>query len=177
MPSGEIGIYRTYRNANTLISGDSSRSACTSFNATKYNDNNIVFSIGSRLTTWSGGENMNFALAIRNGTHVDVFGMQGKYDNRFINVGPATLYDGAFHQICVTYNSLNSKLCVYRDSQAPTCLIRSNGPYNTAISDVRIGWWPDLTWQFVGTGGGQIKSLALFNMEISQDCVIQTNTN
>ncbi|CAF1110081.1 unnamed protein product, partial [Didymodactylos carnosus] len=77
MPSGEIGIYRTYRNANTLISGDSSRSACTSFNATKYNDNNIVFSIGSRLTTWSGGENMNFALAIRNGTHVDVFGMQG----------------------------------------------------------------------------------------------------
>jgi hypothetical protein len=178
MPTSDSGAHITYSNANTRIEGDNSRSVCVLFRANGSNNENILVSIGSSDTTWTMGCNRNFALVISTSIYVHVFGMCEAFDNYNISVGPQTLYDGAFHQLCVTYNKTNSELCVYRDSQMPTCIRRNNGPYNTAISDVRIGWWSDLNRQFTTQGGGIIKSVSLFNSTISQQCVLQQiNTN
>ncbi|CAF4155946.1 unnamed protein product [Rotaria sp. Silwood2] len=162
-----------YRNANTRISGDSSRSVCAFFRVSSSNVDNIIVDIGSAKTTSVGGCNRHFALGVADATHINVFGLCGMFDNNYIFVGPDTLYDGNFHQICITYNSTNAKLCVYRDAQEPICITRNNGPYNTSLGNVRIGWWPDDNRQFVALGGGLIRSVSLFDSEISQDCVIQ----
>jgi hypothetical protein len=180
MPASDSGTYITYPNANTRISGDSSRSVCASFRVSTENIDNILVSIGSSDTTWDNrkGCNRNFALAIADSTSVTIYGMCTEFDNFNIYVGPGTLYDGMFHQICVTYNNINSKLCVYRDLQGPTCVTRTNAPYNTGFGDVRIGWWPDNNRQFTATNGGLIKSVSLYDSMISQDCVAhQINTN
>ena len=172
MPSSDQGTYLTYPNGNTHIIGDISRSVCASFRADKSNDNNIIFSIGSFDTTWNGkGCNTHFALAIQNATHVNVFGMCHIYDNQDIPIGQGTLYDGKFHQICLTYNNIDSKLCIYHNLQSPECLIRKNHPYNTTMGDVRIGWWTDNNRQYVAAGGRTIRSVSLFDKVITQNCV------
>ncbi|CAF3820775.1 unnamed protein product [Rotaria sp. Silwood1] len=172
MPSLGEGTYFTYTKANTRISGDSSRSLCASFRASSLNYDNIVVEIGSSDTTWNSGKgcNTHFALAVGDGINIIVFGMCFSFDNS-INIGPSTLFDGNFHHICITYNSINSILCAYRDFQTPVCIVRDNSPYNTGLGDVRIGWWPDENRQFVASGGGWIKYAALFDMEISSECV------
>lgn len=53
MPSSDQGTNLTYKGANTQISGDDSRSACVVFRASSVNQDNIIFSIGSTLTTWN----------------------------------------------------------------------------------------------------------------------------
>ncbi|CAF2896664.1 unnamed protein product, partial [Rotaria sp. Silwood2] len=162
-----------YLNANTRISGDISRSVCAFFRVSNLNVDNIIVDIGSAKSSGVGGCNRHFALGIANATHINLFGMCSMFDNVLIFVGPDTLYDGAFHQICITYNSTNRKLCAYRDYQQPTCITRNNMSYNTALGNVRIGWWPDGNHQFVASGDGLIRSVSLFDSEISQDCVIQ----
>jgi hypothetical protein len=171
MPSSDQGTNLTYTNANTLISGDLSRSGCVSFRASASNADNIIFSIGSSLTTASGGCDTNFALSVINASHVTIYGMCPLFDNPNIPVGQSILYDGAFHQVCVTYDNTISTLCVYLDLLSPQCLIRSNAPYNTSLGDVRIGWWPDNNRQFVASGGGLIELVSLFNVAINQSCV------
>lgn len=173
MPSSDQGTYFTYTNANTHISGDLSRSGCASFRANTSNADNIIFSIGSNLTTWHNntGCNMNFALSVIDASHVSVYGMCPSYDNVNILVGQSTLYDGTFHQICVTYDNTVPKLCIYLDLQSPQCLNRSNPSYNTGLGDVRIGWWPDGNRQFTASGGGLIRFVSLFDTAINQNCV------
>ncbi|CAM4838034.1 unnamed protein product [Rotaria magnacalcarata] len=171
MPSFIQGTYLTYSGANTIISGDLSRSGCVWFRASPSNADNIIFSIDSALSTTTGGCNQQFALSVIDASHVPLYGMCGAYDNNDIYVGQSTLYDGAFHQMCVTYNNINVQLCVYLDLLSPQCLTRTNAAYNTGLDDVRIGWWPDLNRQFVSTGGGLIQLLSLFDTAINQTCV------
>jgi len=136
------------------------------------NNNNILVSIGALDTAWpSKGCNRNFAIVISDSTLASVFRMCNQFDNLNIHVGPYNLYDGAFHQICVTYNNTESKLCVYLDSQTPNCLVRQNPPYNTTLGDVRIGWWPDNNRQFVASGGGSIHSVSLFDSVLPETCI------
>ncbi|CAF1201748.1 unnamed protein product [Adineta steineri] len=170
MPTSDSGSYFTYFQANTRISGDSSRSICVRFRVSSSNVDHILASFGSSGTTWNNGIgcNKHFALAVANATCVNVYGMC--VDNYHIHVGPNTLYDGNFHQLCATYNNISSKLCVYRDLQDPTCIIRTT-PYNTGLGDVRIGWWPDHNRRFISTGSETIKAVSLFDKAISQDCV------
>lgn len=170
MPSNDSGTNLTYANANTFISGNSDRSVCVYFKASSSNIDHILLSIGP-LLTGSISCNKHFAIAIANATHITIYGMCGLYDNLNINVAPSSLHDGLFHQICVSYNSTNSRLCVYRDSQTSTCFTRTNPPYSTQTGDVRIGWWPDNNRPFLGTQGGLIKSASLFNSVISTNCV------
>jgi hypothetical protein len=174
MPPSDQGTYFTYSNANTRISGDSSRSICASFRASSLNNGGtMILDIGSAFTTLTGGCNTQFSLSIFDAATIVVFGMCTPYDSWFSTTGPDTLDNGAFHQICATYNSANAKLCIYRDLQAPICTIRYANPYNTGLGDVRIGWWPDQNQEFVGSGGGLIQSASLFDSEISQECVAQ----
>jgi hypothetical protein len=51
MSSSDHSTYLTYLNANTFISGDLSRSGCASFRANISSADDIIFSIGSSLTT------------------------------------------------------------------------------------------------------------------------------
>ena len=173
MPSSDLGTNFTYRNVNTRISGDVSRSVCASFRASHVNDENIIFSIGSSNTTCDEGRgcNTHFTLVLKNATHINILGMCYLYNNEAIFVTQNSLYDGSFHQICVTYNSTESKLCVHLDAQAPQCLIRENPPYNTGLGDVRVGWWPDNDRQFLPLGGGLIRSVSLFDRVITQSCI------
>jgi hypothetical protein len=172
MPESDQGTNFTYPNANRRIHGDISRSVCATFRASDSNDDNIIYSIGSFGTTWTReGCNTHFTLTIRNATHIDIYGMCTVYDNEAIFLGGSTLYDKAFHQICVTYNNTESKLCIYLDSQTPKCLIRQNPRYNTALGDVRIGWWPDNNREFSASRGGLIRSVSLFDRAISPQCV------
>ncbi|CAF2676651.1 unnamed protein product [Rotaria sp. Silwood2] len=120
MPSSVQTTYLTYSSANTLISGDASRSGCVWFRA------------------GTGGCNQHFALSVIDASHVTIYGMCGAYDNANINVGQSVLYDGSFHQVCVTYNNVNSQLCIYLDLSPPNCLTRTNVVYNTGSGDVRI---------------------------------------
>ncbi|CAF1523204.1 unnamed protein product [Rotaria sordida] len=175
MPSSDEGTHLTYANANTRSQGDVSRSICGSVRASAVNVDDLIFSIGSSDTTWNArkGCNRHFALSILNGTHVNVFGMCEIYDNDRIPVTQHTMYDKSFHQICVTYRTDDAKLCVYHNSDPPYCVIRSNARYNTGLGDVRIGWWPDNNRGFVSSDGGLIKSVALFDRAISQECVRQ----
>ncbi|CAF1483011.1 unnamed protein product [Adineta ricciae] len=171
MPSTDQGTYLTYPNANTLISGYLSRSVCATFRASAANVDNIIFAIGSSFSTATGGCNEHFALSVINASYVTVYGMCGPYDNSYIYTGQNTLYDGYFHQICVTYDNSDVQLCIYLDSSPPQCLIRTNPHYNTSLGDVRIGWWPDLNRNFTATGGGLIKWVSLFDKAINQSCV------
>jgi len=173
MPASDQGTSLTYINANTQISGSVSRSGCALVRASSINADNLVFSIGSHRTTPStpSGCNEHFALSIISSSSVTVYGMCGTYDNGNIGLGQSILYDGNFHQLCVTYDSSNLQLCVYLDLYSPTCLIRSNPLYNTGSGDVRIGWWPDGNRGFISSGGGLIKSVALFNTAVNQTCV------
>lgn len=170
MPSSSQQI--TYLNANTRISGDNSRSICAWFRASSFNNDNIIIDIGSNKTTTTEGCNTHFTLLISDPIHIRLSGMCDMFNDDPIFVGPETLYDNAFHQICVTYNSINARLCVYRDFQQSVCTTRNKRPYNTSLGDIRIGWWPDGTYQFVASGGGLIRSISLFETEISHDCVI-----
>ncbi|CAF4140426.1 unnamed protein product, partial [Rotaria magnacalcarata] len=148
MPPSDQGSILTYANANTRIMGDSSRSTCAHF-------------VSSDKNGYTGvGCNKQFALLIENHVNVGVLGACHRYDNRNFTVGPDTLNDGVFHQICITYNNVTSKLCVYRDSDDPKCVIRNNGPLNTGLGDVRIGWWADNTFQSVVAGNGLIRSIS-----------------
>ena len=171
MPSSVQSTYLTYSNVNTLISGNVDRSVCVSFRANTSNADDIIFSIGSALTTATGGCNTHFALSVVNASHVTMYSMCRAYDNRNIPVGQSTLYDGAFHQVCVTYASSTAELCVYLDLLPPQCLIRSNAPYNTSLGDLRIGWWPDINRQFDPSGGGLIQWVSLYAQTINQSCV------
>ncbi|CAF3030136.1 unnamed protein product [Rotaria sp. Silwood2] len=92
-----------YLNANTRISGDISRSVCAFFRVSNLNVDNIIVDIGSAKSSGVGGCNRHFALGIANATHINLFGMCSMFDNVLIFVGPDTLYDGAFHQICITW--------------------------------------------------------------------------
>ncbi|CAF2121343.1 unnamed protein product [Rotaria magnacalcarata] len=168
MPWLHQGTILTYTNANTRIFGDNSRSICALVRAGPVNADNIVVSIGSSL---SGDCNRNFAIAIADGRHVHLYGMCGAYDNYNVPINLITLYDGAFHQICVTYNNENARLCVYADLQSPYCFIRGNARYNTATGDVRIGWWVNTDRQFSARDGGMIKSVSLYDRSISQHCI------
>ncbi|CAF4276044.1 unnamed protein product [Rotaria magnacalcarata] len=174
MPPSDQGSILTYANANTRIMGDSSRSTCASFRVSNLKSDSLVFSIGSAEQSDKNGYtgvgcNKQFALLIENHVNVGVLGACHRYDNRNFTVGPDTLNDGVFHQICITYNNVTSKLCVYRDSDDPKCVIRNNGPLNTGLGDVRIGWWADNTFQSVVAGNGLIRSVSLFDQEISQN--------
>ncbi|CAF4645861.1 unnamed protein product [Rotaria socialis] len=162
------GTHFTYSNANTRIFGDSSRSICALVRAGPVNADNIVVSIDSSSP---GDCNRHFAIAIADGRHVHLYGMCGKYDNPNIPINLITLYDGAFQQICVTYNNQNARICVHVDLQSPHCFIRENARYNTDTGDVRIGWWSDRNRQFSATGGGMIKSVSLYDRSISQQCI------
>lgn len=179
MPAADEGTYFTYPNGNTRIFGDVSRSVCASFRANKSNDENIIFSIGSFETTCDEGKgcNRHFALAIKNATHINILGMCYQYDNNAIRIAPKSFYDGNFHQICVTYNSTGSKLCVYLDSPTPNCFVRQSLPYNTALGDVRIGWWPDNNRKFVASGGGLIRSVSLFDSVLPDNCITDRFVN
>ena len=178
MPTADQGTNLTYSNANTLISGDLSRSGCATFRASTSNVDNIIFSIGSSLITSNGGCNQHFALSIIDASHVTLYGMCAAYDNNNIYVGQNTMYDGTFHQICVTYDPTVSQLCVYLDLVPAQCITRTNVAYNTGSGDVRIGWWADLNRPFLATGGGLIKLVSLFNTPINQSCVTyQYQTN
>ncbi|CAF1486077.1 unnamed protein product [Adineta ricciae] len=173
MPSSIQTTYFMYFNANTNISGDSSRSVCAYFRASNWNIDNIIVDIGSPKSTQTGGCNKHFTIGIFNSTHINVFGMCPQHDNMLLFVGPDTLFDGVFHQICVTYNTTSRQLCAYRDYQQATCITRTNQPYNTIPGNVRIGWWSDRNRQFITLGGGLIRSVSLFDYAIEQDCVIQ----
>jgi hypothetical protein len=171
MPSLDQGTNLTYLNANTLINGDLSRSGCATFRANTINADNIIFDIGSSLATSSGGCNQHWTLSVINASHVTMYGMCGPYDNYDIYTGQSTLYDGAFHQVCVTYDNSISQLCIYLDLFPSQCLIRTNPVYDTGLGDVRIGWWPDPNRQFLASGGGLIELVSLFNTAINQSCV------
>lgn len=175
MPLTDQGTYFTYPNGNTRIFDDVSRSACASFRANEVNDDNIIFSIGSFDTTCDEGKgcNTHFALGIKNATHINVFGMCHQYDNKNILIGQKSFYDGTFHRICVTYNSTESKICLYLDSPTSKCFVRSNPPYKTALGDVRIGWWSDNNRGFVASGGGLIHSVSLFDNVLPQACIAE----
>lgn len=73
-------------------------------------------------------------------SHITVYEMCLSYDNNNIYVGQNTMYNGAFHKICVTYDNTIAKLCFYLDLVALQCITRSNPAYNTGEGDVRIGW-------------------------------------
>lgn len=161
----------TYASANTHIGGDSSRSACVWIRASAFNVDNIIFSIGSPFNTFSGGCNQHFALAIADSSYLSIYGMCPFYDNHNFYAGPGILHDGNFHQICVTYETVNAVLCTYVDLQPPQCIVRPNPRYNTYTGDVRIGWWIDSNRGFTGTGGGLIKLLSLYNYAVNQACV------
>ena len=167
MPSSQQTTYFTYVNANTHISNDSSRSVCAWFRVSTFNIDNIIVDIGSSNTEC----NTHFTLIVSNSTHIRVSGMCDIFNDGPIFIGPDTLYDNAFHQICITYNSMNARLCTYRDFQPAICTTRNSRAYNTSLGDVRIGWWPAENHQFVGLGGGLIQSVALFENEIFEDCI------
>ena len=171
MPSSVQNTYLTYTNVNTFISGDVDRSVCVSFSASTANADNIIFSIGSALTSGTGGCNTHFGLSVIDASHVTVYGMCHAFDNNNIALGQSILYDGNFHQICVTYRSSSAELCVYLDLLSPQCLTRSNVPYNTGLGDLRIGWWPDNNRQFNFARGGLIQLASLFAETINQSCV------
>mgnify|MGYP002474570128 FL=1 len=172
MPSADQGSYFTYPNANTRIRGDQSRSACVTFRALPADDSRILFSIGSSDTSCDDGRgcNKHFSLAIRNATHLDIYGMCYQFTNEAIRISQHSIYDGNFHQICVTYNNTDSNLCVYLDSKVSECIIRENPRYDTGLGDVRIGWWPDYNRQFEKNDGGLIHSLSLYDRVISESC-------
>jgi len=171
MPLVDQGTYLNYSNVNTRISNDDSRSVCVTFRATSVNLDDIIFDIGSRSATPTGGCNAHFALAVSNNDCVTVYGMCGAYDNGNICFGKNVLHDGQFHQVCATYDTTTAKLCLYLDLYSPQCLIRSNVPYNTSLGDVRIGWWPDLNRPFDSSGGGLIKWLYMFDKAVNQTCI------
>lgn len=72
MPLSDQGTFMTYTNANTLISGNMSRSVCAVVRASTSNVQNIIFDIGSHHSTYGSptGCNEHFALLIRNATQV-----------------------------------------------------------------------------------------------------------
>lgn len=174
MPSTDRGTNLTYINANQFIKEDFSRSMCGSFRANTTNMDQLLFSIGSNETTWHNcsGCNTHFALAIVDGSNVNVYGVCSKYDNTGINLGQNIFQDGQFHNICATYNNITHELCILLDSFTPTCLNRTNPPYNTSLGDVRIGWWPDGNRMFDASGGGLIRSVSLFDVAINQTCFL-----
>jgi hypothetical protein len=171
MPAADQGTYLTYSNNNTLISGDISRTGCATFRASSVNGDNIIFDIGSSLTTSTGGCGQHWALSVIDASHITMYGMCGGYDNYNIYAGGSTLFDGSFHQVCVTYDRTVPQLCVYLDLLSPQCITPSSSAYSTGLGDVRIGWWPDMNRQFVASSGGLIKLVSLFNVVINQSCV------
>ncbi|CAF1152276.1 unnamed protein product [Adineta ricciae] len=173
MPSSDQTTYFTYVDANTNISGDSSRSVCAYFRASDLSAGDIIVDIGSPKSTWNGGCNKHFGIRIISDVLIEISGTCYGLDNNWFFVGPDTLFDGVFHQICVTYDHMSAKLCVYRDYQQATCITRTNGPYNTSQGNVRIGWEPNLYNQSTALGGVLIRSISLFDYVIEQDCVIQ----
>ena len=171
MPTSDQGTNFTYANANTQISGDQSRGGCVSFRANTSNVDNMLFSIGSSLKSWTGGCNSNFVLNVGGSSIMNVYGMCSSYDNYNIPVGSSVLFDGNFHQVCVSYDNTIPQLCVYLDLLSPRCVNRTNPRYNTSLGDVRVGWWPDGNRRFSGSGGGLIRSVTLFSAAINQSCV------
>lgn len=107
----------------------------------------------------------------RNASHVNVYGMCGTYDNPNVALTQSILFDGNFHQLCLTYETNSRQVCVYLDLFSPTCFTRLPSPYNTGLGDVRVGWWSDGIWQFQSIGGGLIRSVSLFDIAINRTCV------